>query len=338
MIDWLKFRIPWMPPRFDTTQIVVIEPDGTVSWQKFKPLEVRGSWETSLHVTACPVSGRLLVDGNPVKFFQGHNLWGCDDPRPIITHTLVYLRERLGLQIPDETIQLNGEFELSRIDITQMFDFLTIRRVRDALRSIHARARLRHRPGQASTKEATVYMGQHSRRWGVKFYSKWDEITAPKHKLAGGLLNRDDLFSYSAPALRVEFVLRAMELKARELHLLANWYSTTAADLYAELLNKLELPSMIELTGAALEGLSPRLQLAYDAWKAGKDLRALLPDRTFYRYRLELMKHGIDISLKQDPAPVSNVIPLVQILRGTPMGIPEWAIDTELVWKPSLRA
>ena len=340
MIDWLTFRIPWMAPQFNTQRIMVIEPDGEVSWLKYKAFEVRGSWETNLHIKACPVTGRLHVDGNPTKFFQGHNLWGPDDPRTMVHATTRYLSDYLKLEIPAKTIDstLYGAFELSRTDITEMFDLGTRQRARDGLRSIEYTGHMKGRRGGFTLSKGTVYSNKHSRRQSTKAYCKGDEISSKDHMLAGGLDHRELLQKYADGALRIEHVLRQLFLKDRLLHYGVTWTPSTAAELYAELLNKLELPDMIHLTDAALEGLSPRLQLAYDAWKAGKDLRALLPDRTFYRYRTELLKHGVDILLKQPSEPKSNVVPLRITLRATQMTIPDWARGTPLLWEPAKRA
>jgi II/X family phage/plasmid replication protein len=89
---------------------------------------------------------------------------------------------------------------------------------------------------------------------------------------------------------------------------------------------------------AKLEGLPARLQLAYDAWLAGKDLRTLLPARTFYRYRSQLLAHGVDLAIVRDSAPASNVVPLRVVLVGTPAQVPDWAKGTPLYFEPRAAA
>ena len=85
----------------------------------------------------------------------------------------------------------------------------------------------------------------------------------------------------------------------------------------------------------ALAGLSGRLQLTYDAWKQGKDLKAVLPRNTFYRYRTELLKHGIDIAVKQEARHVeAQRTPLRLVITARPAGIPDWAIGTPLYFEP----
>ena len=85
-----------------------------------------------------------------------------------------------------------------------------------------------------------------------------------------------------------------------------------------------------------LDDLPGRLQLAYDAWKAGRDLRATLSRPTFYRYRSELLKHGIDIAVKQERQgpDLSNVVPLRTVLHAYPIGVPDWAVGTPLYFEP----
>jgi II/X family phage/plasmid replication protein len=51
---------------------------------------------------------------------------------------------------------------------------------------------------------------------------------------------------------------------------------------------------------------------------------------TFYRYRTQLLKYGVDISTKS-PKEKSNVIPLIRVLEAKPVGIPDWAYEKGLV-------
>ena len=62
----------------------------------------------------------------------------------------------------------------------------------------------------------------------------------------------------------------------------------------------------------------------------------MLARKTFYRYRTELLKHGIDISIKQARTglDLSNVVPLGTVLHAYPVGVPAWAIGTPLYFEP----
>ena len=55
---------------------------------------------------------------------------------------------------------------------------------------------------------------------------------------------------------------------------------------------------------------------------------------TFYRYRREFLKHGIDIAIRQ-PSKPDNVIPLIRVLRPEAIAqVPDWAIGTPLYFDP----
>jgi II/X family phage/plasmid replication protein len=51
---------------------------------------------------------------------------------------------------------------------------------------------------------------------------------------------------------------------------------------------------------------------------------------SFYRYRTQILKHGIDISITQD-SKRNNVVPLIRYLEAEPAAIPQWAYDKKLV-------
>lgn len=87
------------------------------------------------------------------------------------------------------------------------------------------------------------------------------------------------------------------------------------------------------LSAEILDALRPSLRMAYQSWEAGADLRAILPHRTFYKYRSELLPHGIDIATLV-PKEVSNVVPLFRVLEAVPVGVPDWAQGTALYFEP----
>lgn len=91
------------------------------------------------------------------------------------------------------------------------------------------------------------------------------------------------------------------------------------------------------LSVITLDGLPARMKLAYQSWKDGHDLKKILPDTTFKRYRRELLKQGIDIAVKQGnrPEPNPNVIEFRRVLRPERCDqIPAWAIGTPLYFEP----
>lgn len=334
VIDWLKLRAPIIVTgKIPGDTVMLVSPDGEVKWSKVKAIAVRGSHDSNLHVSACPVSGRLLIDGNPAKFFQGHNVFGSDDIHGL-AHALVRnVINFLELDVTDEFRELLDldQIELSHVDITEMYSAGSQLLARASVRAIGEMATMKHR-GRAITKEGTVYFGKHSRRSALKVYAKGDELR--DHKLPDGLPQADEVQSFAADKLRFEVVLRGMELKHLGLSMLSDWTPETGVTLHREFVGRVNLPENIELPPDVIEGLSPRLQLAYSAWIRGDDLRVTLPKRTFYRYRAELLQHGIDIVSLRTAEAKSNVFPLRRVIELRPAGVPEWAKGTSLYFEP----
>jgi II/X family phage/plasmid replication protein len=206
--------------------------------------------------------------------------------------------------------------------------------VRAWIRAVEIQAKSRH--GRPVSRGGTVYFGKNSRRWALKFYSKGDELErgGKGHTLPGSLPMCDMLMSHADNKLRGELTLRAMQLKKLGLARGSAWTAETPQQLLAEHIASLQMADQFTLSTEAIEGLPPRLLLVYEAWRNGKDMRQILPLRTFYRYRKELLKRGIDINVRQ-PAQPENVVPLVRVLQPQAIvQVPEWARGTPLYFEP----
>lgn len=345
MIDWITaIVICNHPAPINGGSIVSIDPDGSIQWRKEKQLKVTGSHESSIQVKTETINGRgegtsLRIHGNPVKWFQGHNIFGSEDLIGLVSELMHALVPILGLTPADHEISnwWAGYWELTRMDINQTFTLNSRFDVNAWLRSAEQSAYMRHRGKGTLVQNGTLYFGQHSRRWSLKCYSKGDEIEVPGHQLPLQL-QVPGLIFYADTALRVELVLRSMELKKRKLHIAANWDESDIMDIFNECIGSLSMSDTHTLPAHVLTDLPPRLQLAYHSWIRGEDLRAMLPRMTFYRYRKQLQEHGIDIAVKQPREDRSNVVPLVRVLEAKPAGIPKWAYGTNLLFEPRRRA
>ena len=95
----------------------------------------------------------------------------------------------------------------------------------------------------------------------------------------------------------------------------------------------------MRLADEAAHGLPHKLMTVYDFWRAGRDLKAELPERTFYRYRRQLLDlANIDLArtnprlvVAEDEYLVGE--PVGPILRREGAAIPQWAIGTALLGK-----
>ena len=343
MIDWVTALVPCSHPLPVNGGLVVsVSPDGAIEWQTHKHLSVSGSHESSIQVRTETVSGTgegasLRIHGNPVKWFQGHNLFGSDDLVGLVAELMHALTPLLELTPTSDDIAMwwAGNWTITRIDVTQTFSLSSRADVRAWLRSAEHSAHMRHR-GKGMFQNGTLYFGKHSRRWSLKCYSKGDECETPGHLLPSAL-QVPGLLSYADTALRVELVLRSMELKRRRLDLASNWGESDTLEAFNECLQGLQMSDVHTLPSAVLSDLPPRLVAVYHLWIEGHDLRAMYPKPTFYRYRSQLLEHGVDIAIKQPREDRSNVVPLVRVLEAKPASIPNWAYGTPLLFEPRRR-
>jgi len=125
-----------------------------------------------------------------------------------------------------------------------------------------------------------------------------------------------------------------MELKRRGLNTGSAWRDESIIhSILKERIEALKMNQKMRLTTEEITGLPPRLVAIYKLWQQGEDLRALYPRRTFYRYRTDLLKHGIDLTVPQPKK--AEVVPLIRYLTAEYVPeIPKWASNTPLYFEP----
>ena len=222
----------------------------------------------------------------------------------------------------------DGNYNLSRVDINETWHLDNKRSVLAWIRAVGERAYLKHR-GAGQFSGDTAYFGKNSRRWALKCYSKGHEINARGHKLPKEL-QIPELLEYADKALRIEAVVRQLELKRRGLELASDWDIDTPEVLLLEYLGNLELSDVYMLKDDVLDTLPTRLRMVYQSWLNGDDLKQIMSSSAFYRWRTQLQKYGIDIATPS-PKEKTNVIPLIRVLEAQPVGIPDWAYEKGLV-------
>jgi len=304
---------------------------GNQEWVCNKKLSVEGSYSSKIQIKS-HTENLVYFTGNPVKFLQGHNLFGTNDIRHLMRLFFDKLLEQSPLGLCPDPFQYDliqdGHYELTRVDINESWHLNNSREVQAWIRAVGETAYLKHRGAGQFTGD-TAYFGKNSRRWGLKCYSKGLEILAKGHKLPPELCI-PEMLEYADKALRIEAFLRQLELKRRGLNLVSNWDIDTPTELLLECISKLELSDVYMLDESVLDTLPPRLRMTYNAWLNGEDLKSIYTQRTFYRVRKEMEKYGIDISSKS-PKEKNNVIPLIRVLEAQPVGIPDWAYERNLV-------
>lgn len=336
MIDWVTARLPLTyDGPINGGSVVTLGPNGEVEWRSDRRLVVEGSH--SANVTIRGGFGVVDFSGNPAKFLQGHNLFGISDLNRLMTLAMLAVCRRLDLtpRPADVAAWQSGQYTLSRTDLTRMLHCGTEKRVLSILRVLnHAASTKYQRPVADGT---TVYVGLRSRRQQLKFYAKGPELM--KHALSATLapIWHHRLTEYAAPMLRVELTNGSKWFHESPYRDAGKWDSSTPDKLLDERLAVLEVSDTMRLTDEAAHNLPHRLMTVYDSWRAGRDLKAELPERTFYRYRRELKAlTGIDIARVQPRLVVAENEylggePIGPILRGAGVPIPQWAVGTELL-------
>lgn len=285
---------------YDTGRVVVLEPGGKVSRVKADRFMVEGSFDNRISVQSHDGSS-LWISGNPVKFFQGHNLFGSQDAEGLFLATGLHVRQSAGLFPGPETWKAS-DYErprFSRVDLTRSYRFPTDEAARVWLRAAAA-GRSRH--GAAVVRGGTVYWGMNSRRWTLKAYLKSDELQAKgkMHRLAARLLDPDHraLSEWARGVVRFELTLRGMEIRDKRLDLFLR--SGQGLEVWESYFGSITLNRNAQAIGEPdmLQAALPSHLAGYLArWKTGEDLRQGLSKATFYRVRGELLKvAGVDIA------------------------------------------
>jgi hypothetical protein len=307
MLDWFTGLVGYDASMLKLGEIRCLDKDGELLWSKERREEVEGSFSSKILIgresstlDMCKASRSLnllvspavlTVSGNPVKFLQGHNAFGpsVSSLSSIIQAFVRALPARI--RPPDADSELWPAVHRSRIDTTVRVEMGKHEYVHEWLEAAATTTRSRH--GRALVSGDTVYWGQHSTRWTMKAYCKFCELLAhpcPDHSL------NETLREYVRSQLRIELTLRRPELKDR---------GTLTEDLVWEFFGRISCAGLKTAGGLTMEkvkegrlNLNSGAEMCLTLWLAGKPVKAMLSRKTFYRYRLAVMKEtGLDISL-----------------------------------------
>ena len=341
MIDWLsgKFYFKHSKEQLSSGAVVSINPDGGIEWQTIKRIQVKGSYDSTFTLRTDTSSEivpgcftQVEFSGNPVKFIQGHNIWGSSDLTGLAYEAITKALTSLGLTMSTEEKRhlFDGHFSLSRVDVNHMYSMGSYEAVNQWLHSAEFSARTRMGKGHFSGN--TLYFQKKSTRWSLKFYSKGLEIKAAGHQLPREFLKAKSFHEYASDKLRAELTLRTKELKKLGLDKGSSWGDNEPDDVFNVYMGRLDMSEQKQLDDLVLT-LPSVLRSTYLTWKEGYDVKSLLPKPTFYRHRKKLLKHGLDISIPSGNKP-NNVVPLMMVIEALPADIPEWAYDTEYYFEP----
>ena len=333
MIDYVSGFFPCFhdPDKLFAGGVVSFDALYNKEWNVVKKLSVEGSYSSKIQLLSTG-NNEIYFTGNPVKFLQGHNLFGTNDLKELLNKFFKKLMTypELGLNPTDHQLDMieAGIYKLTRVDVNETWHLKDGKDVLAWIRAIGETAYMKHR-GRGMFDKDTLYFGKNSRRWALKCYFKGLEILKKGHQLPGEL-QCPEMMEYANKALRIEGVIRQLELKRRDLEMPFFWRENTATMLLYEFINTLELSDKFMLEDAVLNTLPIRLRLVYQAWLNHDDLKHIMSSSAFYRWRKQLLAYGIDIATAS-PKEKNNVIPLMRVLEAEPVGIPSWAYERNLV-------
>lgn len=310
MLDWYSGLIGYDASNMKLGMVYEVSPHGELLYRVESWAKAKGSYESSVQVKRDGSSREMLeadfsrcspvalkMSGNPVKYLQGHNVFG-----PKASQFGDVLRAFVRA-LPEELRPVDADVEglpvcySSRFDINVMIDMSSHAIVHDWLR--HAGSSTRSRHGRPMVSGDTVYWGQHSRRWSMKAYCKFCELQA--HRIFDPELH-DLAREFVEPQLRLELTLRRPEIKAM---IKADEAAGIDERLVWDFMERISVGVMKANVGERRPVLKPAVENVLTLWLAGVDVRHRLARPTFYRYRrLVLDEVGVDISLAPDTSQV----------------------------------
>lgn len=333
MIDWLTFSIdiPHVPIR--SGRLVKMTAEGELSWESPDKSFITGSFDDSIRIASTGpldrhgLATQLWFDGNPIKFLQGHNVFGTDDIRALITAFLIDVIPRLISQSLTEIPLLISPLDkllstvvFFRIDINYSYRLGSHADVAPFLAAMSQSVSCRTR--MATHNQGTVYLKFPKRR-EYKWYSKWDEakLRSRGHRIKLPEDAREKLLEFAKGLIRSEVKLLSKELAEQNLNTLAAIESAQIPKIYAEYMKKLQFTERSLVTDDLASVLPSALRGTYALWRAGMVPRSILAPSTFARHKKALLSHGVNID---HPANIeTNVIPLLRTLEATPASISE---------------
>lgn len=344
MIDWVTAKIPCIHVPIKAGQVMRLSPNGDIEWSTACRTQILGSFDSSISVRSQDSDGNghatiLHFSGNPAKFLQGHNVFGSDD-----LITLVYRSmQRICLSLSDSNLVTpffeksvdwsalaSGDYEVDRFDVNYLYCLPSRSDVNQWLRAAEYTSHTRH--GRPRNEKGTCYWGKNSRRWSIKAYSKAAEIERRDTHGLPPIQRFEKLREFVQNKLRLEVVLRQMELREQGIKYARDITPEKVQALFAQYLGRLQMSETLILSDQQQMKLPRKLQGTYLLWKQGITPFDVIPKATFYRHRNELLtQFGIDISNPPPFASGSNVVPLIKVLEAKPVEIPQWAYTSGLI-------
>lgn len=324
--DWLSiYQVHFAGvPLVNSGHVFSVDQDGEIQWDVAQKLVHRGSHDTSIRIRSDGM--RVSLEGNIGRFNRADNLFGYT------VAECVQLANRLLAEFglppftdaaPMPMTKKGGEdggyqavgAVITRVDLTCNWCTGSPGNVEQFIRYLQGFKSGRQEP--RSYKTTGVAWGEGSKYWYAKVYDKAGEYFRQCGKKARAFDAPLFNFMHDNGIARHEIELKSRYLKQNNLWRIVQWGEGMEDRIYA-LFNDViggesHVDQFLEIPGRAGE-------LAV-AWRDGADLKKRLSTATYYRYRKELLKYGIDIAV---PSNVTRLRQRVEVITLSPATIPDW--------------
>lgn len=318
-------------PVINSGRVFSVDQEGVVQWDVPQKVVHRGSHDTSIRIRSDGI--RVSLEGNIGRFNRPDNLFGYSVSECVRLANLLLkefglppFTDAAPMPMVRKAVSKGGDTDagfkavgavLTRIDLTYNWSTGSPGNCEQFIRYLQGFKSGRQEP--RSYKTTGVAWGEGSKYWYAKVYDKAAEYFRQAGK--GSKAFDPDLFEYMRESgiARHEISLKSRYLKQNNLWRFTQWGKdmSTEERVYA-LFNDVvggeaHVDSFLEIPGRAGE-------LAV-AWRDGADLKKRLAQNTYYRYRRELLKYGIDIAV---PSNVTRLRQRVEVIALAPASVPDW--------------
>lgn len=334
--DWLSIYQDHFEgvPLVNSGRVFSVDQDGVIQWDVAQKVVHRGSHETSIRIRSDGV--KVSLEGNIGRFDRPDNLFGysvaeCIElaNRLLATFDLPPFTDAAPMPLVVKSVkgETDGGYQavgavVTRIDLTCNWATGSPGNCEQFIRHLQGFKSGKQEP--RSYKTTGVAWGEGSKYWYAKVYDK----AAEYYRQCGKGSKKFDqaLFAYiqSSGIARHEVSLKSRYLKQNNLWRFTQWGKgmNTEERVYAlfnDVIggNESRVDAYLEIPGRAGE-------LAV-AWRDGADLKKRLAQNTYYRYRRELLKYGIDIAVPSNVHRIRQRVE-VEIIQLAPAPVPDWYV------------
>jgi hypothetical protein len=338
--DWISIYQDHPPgqPLLNGGRLIALDADGELSWQTVATFEASGSYDSKIRLS-CD-GRRVRLQGNVSRWNRSDNVFGYSVLECVTIANSILAQFGLppftasgGFLTADDGHICTGAV-ITRLDLTCNFQTGSAANCESTINWASGQKLKTKEPRSYGV--AGVTWGEGSKFWYAKCYDKARDYLR-LHPLSSDH-HDSELYSWlrDSGVWRLELGLKSRYLKQKNLWRLQSWIKMESATescecaVFRVFLNDLvggvvAMDEYLNIPGRAGE-------LAV-AWRDGADLKKRLSRPTFYRYRNQLLKFGIDIAV---PSRAERVLTQVKLVKLCPSIVPAfYSLPRVHAWRPA---